>query len=271
VLITRDGHFIDQNRATTDVTSRVHVSPHITEMLEHLLKVARYGDFVDGKLDFALIHPEPRRTAGVIPRHWINTETADFDAAVDFIDSGLELTRALKLKRFEAVGLLNSARCRYFRGERMIAADLAREGVQICRETGMGFCGPGVLGMLALVSDSDEERSDALAEAEAILEKGCLGHNYYWLHRDAMESYLDRRDWAGVEHHATALAEFMAEDPVPYATFYIERARALAAVGQDPSDKNARAELKRVREYAEDTHLRAAVAAIDRATAPDQP
>ena len=202
---------------------------------------------------------------------WINTETADFDAAVDFIDSGLELTRALKLKRFEAVGLLNSARCRYFRGERMIAADLAREGVQICRETGMGFCGPGVLGMLALVSDSDEERSDALAEAEAILEKGCLGHNYYWLHRDAMESYLDRRDWAGVEHHATALAEFMAEDPVPYATFYIERARALAAVGQDPSDKNARAELKRVREYAEDTHLRAAVAAIDRATAPDQP
>ena len=125
--------------------------------------------------------------------------------------------------------------------------------------------------MLALASDSDEERSAALAEAEAILEKGCLGHNYCWLHRDTMESYLDRRDWAGVEHHAMALAEFMAEDPVPYAMIYIERARALAAVGQNPSDKKTRAELKRAREYAEDTHLRTAVASIDRATAPDQP
>ncbi len=195
---------------------------------------------------------------------WIATETADFDAALNSLGSALELARDIKLKRFEAMGLLSMARCRYFRGERVMAADLAREAVQICRETGMGFCGPGVLGMIALASDSDEESNAALAEAEAILEKGCLGHNFFWLHRDAMESYLERRDWDGVERHARALAEFMAEDPVPYATFYIERARAIAAVGQNPDDENAQAELKRVRDYAENTHLQAALAAIDR-------
>ncbi len=62
----------------------------------------------------------------------------------------------------------------------------------------------------------------------------------------------------------------MAEDPVPYATFYIERARAIAAIGQNPADEKARAELKRVRYYAEQTQLNAALAAIDRATANGQ-
>ncbi len=202
---------------------------------------------------------------------WIETETADFDAALKSNDNALELIRTIRMKRFEAIGLLNSARCHYFRGEREIAADLAREAVQICRDTGMGFAGPGLLGVLALASDVEEERDAALAEAEAILDKGCLGHNYYWFHRDAMESNIERREWADVERHASALEKFMAEDPVPYATFYIERARAIAAVGQNPGDENARAELKRVRDYAEATHLRAAIAAIDRATAHHQP
>jgi len=201
---------------------------------------------------------------------WIYTETADFDAALNSLDTTLELARDLKVKPTEAITLFYLARCRYFCGERELAADLARQAVQICHETGMGFCGPGALGMFALASESDEERNQALAEAEAILEKGCLGHNYYWFHRDAMESYLERRDWDGVERHATALAEFMAEDPVPYATFYIERARAIAAIGQNPADEKARAELKRVRDYAENTQLRAAIAAIDRAAASDQ-
>ena len=201
---------------------------------------------------------------------WIETETAQSDAALNSLDNALQLARDIKMKLFEAIGLLNLTRCRYFRGEREIAAELARESVQICRDTGMGFCGPGILGLLALVTDSGEERNASLAEAEAILEKGCLGHNYYWLHRDAMESYLERRDWTGVERHASALEEFMAEDPVPYATFYIERARAIAAVGRNPDDETARAELKRVRDYAEATHLRAALAAIDRAMAQDQ-
>ncbi len=198
---------------------------------------------------------------------WISTETADYDVALKSIDNALKLTRDLKMKRFEAIGLLNASRCRYFLGERATAAESAREAVQICRDTGMGFCGPGVLGLLALSSDSEEESVAAMAEAEAILEKGCLGHNYYWVHRDGMEACLDRRDWDGVERHAAALAEFVGEDPLPYATFYIDRARAIAAVGQNPEDAAARAELKRVRDYAEATHLNAALAALDRAQA----
>ncbi|MDP7342500.1 MAG: tetratricopeptide repeat protein, partial [Alphaproteobacteria bacterium] len=137
---------------------------------------------------------------------WTYTETADFDAALNSLDTTLELARDLKVKRTEAIALFYLARCRYFLGEREFAADLAGEAVQICHETGMGFCGPGTLGMLAWASVSDEERSAALAEAETILEKGCLGHNFYWFHRGAMESYLERRDWDGVGRHAEALA-----------------------------------------------------------------
>jgi len=109
---------------------------------------------------------------------WNETETAEFDASLNAHDNALELTRTVKMKRFEAVGLLNSARCRYLRGERELAADLAREAVDICRDTGMEFCGPGVLGMLGLVSDAEEERDAALEEAEAILSKGWIGHNH---------------------------------------------------------------------------------------------
>ncbi|MBT6828662.1 MAG: tetratricopeptide repeat protein [Rhodospirillaceae bacterium] len=156
---------------------------------------------------------------------WIATEMADYDAAKRHLQSSLDIARAIKMKRFEAVGLMNLARCLIFQGKRPQAAELAREAAGICRDTGMGFCGPGVLGVLALASESIEDRDKALAEGQAILDKGCLGHNFYWFHRDAMEAYLESRDWDGAERHAEALATFMAEDPLPYAVFYIERAR----------------------------------------------
>ena len=130
---------------------------------------------------------------------------------------------------FEILGdkyhfLPNTAGC-FTARDAVVTAELAREAAGICRDTGMGFCGPGVLGVLALASESIEDRDKALAEGQAILDKGCLGHNFYWFHRDAMEAYLESRDWDGAERHAEALATFMAEDPLPYAVFYIERAR----------------------------------------------
>ena len=77
---------------------------------------------------------------------WIATKMVDYDAAKRQLQSGIDIARAVRIKRFEAVGLMNLARCLIFQGESPQAAELAREAADICRDTGMGFCGPGVLG-----------------------------------------------------------------------------------------------------------------------------
>jgi len=127
-----------------------------------------------------------------------------------------------------------------------------------------GILWPRRVGRAALAGDNAEEREAALSEGQAILDKGCLGHNFYWFHRDAMATYLQAQDWDAVERHAGALANFMVEDPLPYAAFYIERARAMAALGSNRNDAAARAELDRLRGYAEKTYLRTAQTGIDR-------
>ena len=104
-----------------------------------------------------------------------------------------------------------------------------------------GILWPRRVGRAALASDNAEEREAALSEGQPILDKGCLGHNFYWFHRDAMATYLQAQDWDAVERHAGALANFMVEDPLPYAAFYIERARAMAALGSNRNDAAARA------------------------------
>ena len=73
-------------------------------------------------------------------------------------------------------------------------------------------------------------------EAESILRKGCVSHNYLWFYRDAIELCLDMGEWKGVEHYAAALEHYTRADPLPWSDFFIARGRVLAACGRGRQD-----------------------------------
>jgi tetratricopeptide (TPR) repeat protein len=144
----------------------------------------------------------------------------------------LAQSRAIKARRYEAVILGHSAEVALSKGLRAEALTLAREGREISEETGPGFVGPILYGLLALVEDKRGDQEVALAAGEALLNQGCVGHNYFWFRRYAIERALLLEDWNEVDRHADALLLRMANEPLAYASHVAERGHHLARRGR---------------------------------------
>jgi tetratricopeptide (TPR) repeat protein len=143
----------------------------------------------------------------------------------------LAQSRAIKARRYEAVILGHSAEVALSRGLRAETLTLAREGREISEETGPGFVGPILYGLLALVEDKRTDQEVALAAGEALLNQGCVGHNYFWFRRYAIERALLLEDWNEVDRHADALLLRMANEPLAYASHVAERGHYLVRRG----------------------------------------
>lgn len=113
------------------------------------------------------------------------------------------------------------------------------------------------------MTDTPDERQRALAEGESLLQKGCVGQNYFWFYRDAMEVCVNTGDWDAAERYAAALEEYTRPEPLPWSDFFIARGRALAAVGRGQRDDALIAELRALHEEAQRVGFKAAVPAID--------
>jgi len=190
----------------------------------------------------------------------------DFEAASGHAEAALMLAQQLGARRFETEALVFRAELHRLAGRREQALAAADEAVRISRETGAAFLGPFALGALALASEDPTVRQVALEEGEAMLEAGAVSHNHLLFRRDAIEAYLGVGDWRGAERSAAALAKYTRSEPLPFADFYIARARALAALGGGQSNATAlAAELTDLREKGERLGLRVALAEIERA------
>lgn len=186
--------------------------------------------------------------AELVARHaayWALAEMARYDEALPHVHRAQEITRILGAARFEPENLCFLGHV-YARTARI---DEARRSAELalarCRETGMAYIGPTVLGLCASVSDDAAARASMMAEAETILAAGSPGHNHFWFHRDAIEIGLDTHEPDLVERNAAALETFTAAEPVPWANFIIARGRALAAAQNQSSGAN-RAVLERL-------------------------
>jgi tetratricopeptide (TPR) repeat protein len=159
-------------------------------------------------------------------------EAGAFAEATQQINLALALSRKLKARRFEAHFLCDLAKLAEAQGYRPDAVELVERALNICRDNGMSYIGPTVLGFHAIIADDVEARARSLNEAETILRKGCVSHNYFWFYRDAMETSLSTCDWDSVERYADALEEYTRAQPLPWSDFFIARARALTAYGK---------------------------------------
>ncbi len=108
----------------------------------------------------------------------------------------------------------------------------------------MTFGGPIELGILALSAKDSRQCHKALAEAEAILDAGSVGHNYLNFYEDAMQACLQIEAWDEVDRYAQALQDYTRSEPLPRSDYFIARGRALAAHGRGDRDPATLAELQ---------------------------
>jgi tetratricopeptide (TPR) repeat protein len=183
------------------------------------------------------------------------------------VDRGLDLSRQLGARRFEAEGLWFHSELLRSEGRHAEALTAIREGLGICRATGMSYIGPALLGALARATDEGEERRAALAEAERLLAQGSISHNYFWFYQDAIATSLEQSDWDGVERYAQALADYTHAEPLPFLEAFMARGRALADFGRDPHHPDVVRDLEHARRRAEEVGFLAALPALDAALA----
>ncbi len=156
---------------------------------------------------------------------------SEWGDAWDHAEKSLLLAQELGARRFEPEALVFRASLHHHAGRRPEAEADARQALAIARETGMAFLGPILLGTLALLAEDEAALATIVAEAEALLAAGSIGHNHLLFRRDAIDACLQRGAWSGAEHHAAALEDYARREPSPWTSFVVARGRALAAHG----------------------------------------
>jgi class 3 adenylate cyclase/tetratricopeptide (TPR) repeat protein len=209
-----------------------------TDALDRALESAQAASETARKVSHYRAESQGRSLAG-----FIKMEMGAFADAREQMNLALALSRKLKARRFEAHFLCDLARLAEAEGNRSDASKLVEQALNICRDTGMNYIGPTVLGCLARIADDSETRRRALEEGKSILRTGCVSHNYFWFYRDAMEACLDTGDWDAVERYAAALDDYTRAEPVPWSGFFTARGRALATLGRGLVDDALRAKL----------------------------
>lgn len=196
--------------------------------------------------------------------YWL-TDMDQFDEAGSVSHRAMKLCEQLGTGIFGASAQAHYGRCLAELGRRGEAVLLLREAYASVRGPGLILVGPTILGYLAYVTDNAKERAEALKEGERLLLEKSVSHNYLRFYRFAMDTSLQQSDWDETERYATALEEYTRAEPLPWATFMIERGRALAAFGRGRRNPVDFETLSRLREQAQSVGFLAPVRALDAA------
>ena len=123
-------------------------------------------------------------------------------------------------------------------GREADALETFHEALAISRETGIQYVGPSVLSDIAFTTKDAKERRAALAEGEALLQNGGVGHNYFEFYGAAIDTSLKSENWEEAERYAAALEDYTRQEPLALCDFLIARGRAEA--GADPYEPRER-------------------------------
>jgi tetratricopeptide (TPR) repeat protein len=174
--------------------------------------------------------------------------------AIPIVEEAYQLAKSIGAKRFLPVLLTYKADIALRQGDRAAAHALLQEALQTARDD-MAFFGAGIYGWLARTDPNREDVHRHLAEGQALLEGGSLSHNHIHYHLNAMEHGLERQDAPLALHHAAALEAYTAAEPLPFTTLFIERARAVVDVWQNPESAEAWQRLERLKQTAQEAGM----------------
>jgi tetratricopeptide (TPR) repeat protein len=162
----------------------------------------------------------------------------------------LEKARALGARRYESILLPPIALVHFTEGRHDAAEQTIRDAMAISEETGPGFCGAIICGIASRVERDPERRRAAIARGEALLRETGLSHNHIWFRFYAIDWALQNRDWAEAERQIGRLAQYTAQEPLPFVDLMIDRARTLIRLAADPENPAALADLERLKAMA---------------------
>jgi tetratricopeptide (TPR) repeat protein len=163
------------------------------------------------------------------------------------VEQAQALIRRLGAWRFEASCLRHLGRLALRAGRPGEAVELLRQAIEVCHRTEVTFEGPRTLSALALAVEDRAERRALLAEGEALIRTGSVGHNPLYFYPDAIDVCLELGEPAEAERHAAALEDYTRPEPLPWAAFHIMRGRTLAGLVQRPSDVALAAKLRGIK------------------------
>lgn len=159
----------------------------------------------------------------------VEVERGRMAEARTYLERCLEISTRMDAGNFIAQTYLLLARQTAAIGQVSEAQSFIGKAVSKVREVGMVFIGPAILSVHAELTDDPAQRLSSLQEAEALLDKGCVSHNYFTFCRVAIEISLKEEAWDEVERHALRLEAYTAGQPLAWSDFIIARGRALAA------------------------------------------
>ena len=194
-------------------------------------------------------------------------DMGDYDASRKEVETALDIATRIGARRFEPVNLAILTQIELVGDNRSKAIEHARKAVEISRETGILFAGPLAMGALALATDNDEERRMAITEGMAVLEQGCVGHSHIWFYRNAMDALLQGGNLDGADAIAEAAEEYISEQPIPWMSLIIRRARVLAELGRGHRTEENMAEAQAVLDEAREQGFNAVTPALEQALA----
>jgi DNA-binding SARP family transcriptional activator/tetratricopeptide (TPR) repeat protein len=189
------------------------------------------------------------------------------DEAREHVAKVLQLADRLGAVRTKARQKCYLGRILLAEGNRREACEVLEEGDRISRETGSGYTGPSILGLLARATDDPDRRHTALHEGEALLAQGAVGHNFIEFYEDAMEACLQCGDWKNAERYTDALEAYVGDEPLPLTDFLVARCRALIAFGRGQRDEDLIDELERLIGEAREVELMLPIPTMERALA----
>jgi class 3 adenylate cyclase/tetratricopeptide (TPR) repeat protein len=169
-------------------------------------------------------------------------ESEEFDVALAAAARAGELAMQLGARRFESEATLFRAIILHYLGDRAEALLESGRALAVARESGMNYMGPICLAGVAATTTNETERGAAVAELTALLDAGCIAHNYYLSYRLLIESAAARRDWNETLQWADALERFAAPEPFYYATLFSSAGLAIARDGRGEPDAAGAAE-----------------------------
>jgi tetratricopeptide (TPR) repeat protein len=159
----------------------------------------------------------------------------------------LDLSRQVGARRFQAESLGLIAMALLLAGDREAALNSAEDGVKLSRETGMSYCGPVLLSLVARATTDPVVRAGVLQEGEALLAAGCVSHSYLEFYDNAMEVSLRQHAWAEARRYANELEAYTSEERLLSSDLHIRRARLLADLGEGRANAATRAALEGLR------------------------
>lgn len=172
--------------------------------------------------------------------------------ALGQVERSLELTETMGGPRFASMVWFFRALLVLRTGDHEGARAHMETAFGIARriERGMEFVGAQLYGAQAMMASDPQERRQALANGERVMASNALSHNRFTFYDFAIQASLTGSEWDNAQRYCTALEDFVAAEPFPWAEFIVSRGFALVRHGRGERSAELRAQLLALRDLA---------------------